>query len=85
MTETVEIAAANADWTEAADGLPNVMIATNGREAVKVHVGASAPGPDGAGIEIDRDTPLSLSNLTDTDSVYVKGAVNDTTVVVVRG
>lgn len=85
MTETVEIEAAHADWTVAADGLANIMIATNGREAVKVHVGASEPGPEGAAIEIDRDTPLTLSNLTGTDKVYVRGAVNDATVIVVRG
>ena len=85
MTETVEIEAANADWAEAADGLANVMIATNGREAVKVHVGAAEPGSDAAAIEINRDTPLTLSNLTGTDKVFVRGAVNDATVIVVRG
>lgn len=85
MTETVEIQAANADWAEAANGLANVMIATNGRDAVKVHVGASEPGPDGAAVEVDRNTPLTLSNLTGTDKVYVRGAVNDAAVIVIRG
>lgn len=85
MTETVKIEAVTADWAEAANGLANVMIVTTGREAVKVHVGASEPEPDGEAIEIDRETPLSLSNLSGTDKVYVKGAVNDTTVIVVRG
>lgn len=85
MTETVEVEAAKADWAEAADGLANVMITTNGRETVKVHVGASDPGPDGAAIEIDRNTPITLSSLTSTDKVFVKAAVNDATVIVVRG
>ncbi|WP_422037585.1 hypothetical protein [Roseibium sp.] len=85
MTETVEIQAANTDWAEAANGLANVMIATNGRDAVKVHVGASEPGPDGAAVEVDRNTPLTLSNLTGTDKVYVRGVVNDAAVIVIRG
>jgi len=85
MTETVEIEAVGTSWAEAADGLANVMIATNGREAVRVHVGAFEPGPDGAAVEIDRNTPLTLSNLTGTDKVFVRGAVTDATVIVVRG
>lgn len=79
---TTDFTAPVGSWLEVATGLSDVLISHNAADAVKVHVGTSAPAPDAAGHRCTQSAPFSMSGVPGLNA-YVQSAASSPIVVTV--